>query len=44
MSTSDLNQYVAVKFITRIHGIPQHQPNPSKLNVIRNQLSTQSLI
>jgi hypothetical protein len=44
MSTTDLNQFIAIKFITRIHGIPQHQPNPSKLHIIRNQLSTQSII
>ena len=44
MATTDLNQFVAIKFVTRIHGIPPNQPNPSKLNIIRNQLTTQSLI
>ena len=46
LSTQDLNSYISVKFVTRIHGVPvgAMQLIPSKLSMLRNQVFTQSLI
>ena len=45
-TTQDLNAYIAIKFITRIHGISTGQKAmaPSRMSLIKNHSYTQSLI
>jgi hypothetical protein len=46
LSTQDLNSYVSVKFVTRIHGVPVAGVNlmPGKINQLRSQIFTSSHI
>lgn len=45
-TTQELNSYIAIKMVSRIHGVPVTQKAimPNRFQMLRNQVFTQSLI